>query len=135
MPSPFAAAMRAADSVIDNTFSELVRVEPQVNGEYTSGDDPECDAYQTDMVVGMYPGTVTFKYLGKYDSDKPQLANDEIHVWLHNDRIPSSAQRAPRQGDRLVMLERPDEHPLIIQRSEPDGIGRTMFRCVRAPSP
>jgi hypothetical protein len=135
MGSPFAAAMRAADRIIDKVYAETVRVEPQAGGEYIVTDDPERNTYDVQMVVGMYPNTLQFKYLGKYDSDKPQTANDQIHIWYHADKLPADRALWPKEGDRLVMVERPTEHPVFIQRIEPDGVDRYMARCARTPAP
>ena len=135
MASPFDAAMRAADRVIDKVFHEIVRVEPQTKGEYIITDDPERDAYDVQMIVGMYPNTLQFKYLGKYDSDKPQMANDHLHLWYHVDKLPADRALWPKEGDRLVMTERPEDHPVFIVRIEPDGVDRYMVRCARTPAP
>lgn len=135
MTSPFAAAARAADATIDQVYQEPVLVQPQLGGEYVTTDDPDRPAYAAQMIVGMYPTTVTFKYVGKYDADKPQISADEIHVWAHEDKLPADRTQWPKKDDRLILTDRPNEHGLLIQAVEPDGVGRWMYRCIRTPLP
>lgn len=131
MASPFDAAMRAADAMLDRTFAERARIEPQSSGEYAATDDPERPSYEADVVVGQYPSHLTFKYVGKFDGDKPTIAADEIHVWAHEDQLPADRAMWPKAQDRVVLLTRPNDHALIIHAVEPDGVGRFMYRCVR----
>lgn len=135
MASPFAAAMRAADRIIDKVFAEPVRVEPQASGEYVATDDTSRDPYVADMIVGMYPNNIQFKYVGKYDGDKPQIAGDEVHIWALDEKLPADRSQWPKINDRLVLVDRPDEHALLIHTIERDDVGRFMYRCVWTPRP
>lgn len=133
MASPFDAAMRSADLAIDRAFAEMVRVEPQKIGEYVATGDPDRSPYSARMIVGLSSQAVKFATMGRMDGELPQVASDEVHIWALDSELPDDLALWPRASDRLVLLDRPREHGLIIAAVEPDGLGRSLYRCTRTP--
>lgn len=110
-----------ASRAVDRTFGERVRVETRADGRFVrQSADPERPAFETIAVIDLSPAVATVAASAAHPSS---LSVDAVHVSFATSALSST----PRQGDRIVALER--GHIFSISTVEPDGMGRVLCRC------
>lgn len=130
MPSVFAGLESLVSEEIDALYGEPTRIDPKAKtSKYLAGSADETRSAQTVTgIVDFDPVTFISQDVGKYDGARPAIAAEKIHV-SYDER---ALQWMPKQGDIIVLTDREDE-PLLISRADPDGLGRVVCVCQRAP--
>jgi hypothetical protein len=131
MPSRFAGLETKMSASVDYMYGEALTLEPRAGGEYATTADPDRDGFE-------FVGVVDFKpHLGAQGGSKMNnfvpVAGDELHVSIKLAALPADRASWPKQGDTIILTERPDEPNLKISIVEPDGLGRLVCRCTRTP--
>ena len=132
MPSVFAGLESLVSEEIDAHFGEPTRVEPMAKASkyFAGAADDTRTAKDVVGIVDFDPITQISQDTGKYDGMRPSIAADKIHV-----SYPMSAFATwlPKSGDIIVLIDREVQERLLVSRADPDGIGRFVCVCSRAP--
>ena len=112
--------------VIDDQFGEQVSVEPRADGEFVTGQvDPNRPATTIEAIVDYNPTTMQNRRSGRESEETSELIGERIHVSVRNSHLPYKLTT----GDRITFVSRPGAPTVVVSTAEPDGIGRTVYRC------
>jgi len=130
MISEFAELERLVSAAVDQTMSELTRIEPKKSGKYLSGPaDSERAPIDVVGAPDFNPLTLLAQDASKYDGMRPAVTTDKLHVSYDTARF---RDWLPRNGDEIVFLSRPGQPRVSILRCDPDGFGRFVCVCTAA---
>ncbi len=119
-----------ASDAVDDLYGEKVRLEPRADGRFVRSISPDTTREPFDIpaaAVDFTPALIRTRNAGRNDADMPDIAGELVHISVRN----SYLQYAPRNGDRIILVDRPGAPVVaIVKDPEPDGIGRTILRCV-----
>ncbi|MBB6308914.1 hypothetical protein [Xanthobacter tagetidis] len=128
MPSPFAAALAAADSAFDGTFGERVRITPMAgspNGRPSQ--DPARAAWEGIAPVGEAPETVRpLDARGTAREDRVGTIAAAVARQVSLTRAVIGALEV-RRGDRVSLLDRPGVPVFAIARVDRDDPTRLIL--------
>jgi hypothetical protein len=130
MASVFAGLESLVSEEIDALYGEPTRIDPKAKtSKYLAGSADNTRASQTVTgIVDFDPVTLISQDVGKYDGARPAIAGEKIHISYDLGTL----QWVPKTGDVIVLIDREDE-PLLISRTDPDGLGRVVCVCQRGP--
>lgn len=124
----FAKFEALASRAVDREFGERVRVEPRTNSRFVGANvDPDRAAFDTTAVVDLTPVIATTERGAAHPTS---ISTSAVHISFASSALPLT----PRQGDRIVALER-DDRAFVISVVEPDGMGRVLCRCDEVGEP
>jgi hypothetical protein len=129
MPSRFAAMETRVSASVDALYGEAMQLVPRETGDFASTADIGRSEYAFTAIVDFAPHLVTQK--NSHANDQSSILGDEIHVSIKLASLPSDKSLWPRQGDTIVLTERPNEADLNVRAFEFDGLGRYVCRCSR----
>jgi len=119
-----------ASDAVDDLYGEKVRLEPRADGRFVRSESPDPSRVPFNIplaAVDFTPALIRTRNAGRNDADMPDISGELVHVSVRN----SYLQYQPQNGDRLVLVDRPGQPTVaIVKDPEPDGIGRTILRCV-----
>ncbi|MDQ0510884.1 hypothetical protein [Ancylobacter amanitiformis] len=125
----FAEYEAMVTQAVDDLYGERVRVEPRADSKFVlASADPDRPATTIEAaVVDLQPAVARLRNAGRNDADMAEVSADLCHISIADARLPF----ALRRGDRFRLIDRPEQPVWAVSKEpEPDGIGRTVFRCV-----
>jgi hypothetical protein len=126
----FARLEKRLSASVDRVNAERVRFEPRNRGNGpVVGADPSRPGRDFMAIVDVKPVVANARSSTRYNGAEATLNADEIHVSATTDVL-GPAQGWPRVGDHLRMLDKDGEPVALIQKVDPDGIGRVVFKLI-----
>jgi len=112
-------AARTAFRAVQREFGEFVRILPRISSEYTDdAPDPDRSPTQPFVVVSLTPTTENFdgSRQGSKINTSTRLSMREAAIWF-TPAAYAALMYELREGDRVVMIERPNEPPYKVSRA------------------
>ncbi|WP_018261355.1 hypothetical protein [Methylobacterium sp. WSM2598] len=134
MPSPFARAMAAADTVVARTFGEAVLVTPMTGaGELAARTpDPLRGSTLVRGVFSLKPGEETLQGVrrGTELNGMTRVAGAPAALWFPASVL-AGLPHALRPGDRITLTERPGEPVYELVKRGPSDLDDQTWPLVR----
>jgi hypothetical protein len=125
----FAEFEEMVTQAVDDLYGERIAVEPRADGKFVrQAGDPLRYLFEIELAaVDFQPTLARLRNAGRNDADMAEVSADLCHISVADKYL-----REPlRRGDRFRLLERDGQPVVAIAKDpEPDGLGRTVFRCV-----
>ena len=120
MPSPFAAALTAADEHIDGQMAENISIVPMKNGDFSTHVDTERDEINPVALVD---------YVEQSSGDiavlEARVPFEEVEAEVRRALLPDGAEI--RKNDEVLLLDRPGSPRYKVGRVDKDDPERILF--------
>mgnify|MGYP001163357290 CR=1 FL=1 len=124
--TPFALLEKRISASVDRLNAERVGIEPRLRGPTVAADTSRA-ARTITAVVDIKPVLATTRSSSRYNGADATVNAEDVHVSATVEAL-GEASTWPRVGDHLRMLDRDGSPAASVQKVDPDGMGRVVFK-------